>query len=252
MEVIILVIAAIAGTVIASFLNVCIDRLPKKESIISPASHCAVCHHPLDATDLIPVFSYLWRRGRCRYCQAPIPRRLFWLEVGMGALFAFLYWRYGLTIELVITAFYCSLFILLMFIDLGYGIIPNKVVYPSALLALLISIFLPQPGIARSSGAIGGGTGLGLFVLIVIASRGGMGWGDAKMAALIGLVTGFPLVFVALFLAIVSGGLTALLLLLLKIKKRKETVPFAPFLSLGTMATLLWGKEIVAWYLRLL
>jgi len=251
-EIFSLVIAVLAGTVIASFLGVCIDRLPKKESIISPASHCTACEHPLGTIDLIPVFSYLWRRGRCHYCQATIPRRLFWLEIGMGALFAFLYWRYGLTFELVVTALYCSLFILLMFIDLDYGIIPNVVVYPSALVALLISIFLPQPGIARSSGAIGGGIGLGLFVLIILASRGGMGWGDAKMAALIGLVTGFPLVFVALFLAIVSGGLTALLLLSFKIKKRKESVPFAPFLSLATIATLLWGKDMVAWYLRLL
>ncbi len=236
--------------VVASFLGVCIDRLPRKQSIVSPPSHCGACQHPLGAKDLVPILSYLWLRGRCRYCRTLIPQRLLWLEIGMGALFAFLYWRYGLTVELAVIAFYCALFILLLFIDLEHGIIPNKVVYPAAAVALLLNIFLPEPGLARS--AIGGGIGFALLFLIVVVSRGGMGWGDVKMAALIGLVVGFPLVFVALFLAVVSGGLVAAGLLLFRLKKRKEGIPFGPFLSLGTMVTLLWGYDIVAWYLRLI
>jgi leader peptidase (prepilin peptidase)/N-methyltransferase len=107
---------------------------------------------------------------------------------------------------------------------------------------------LPELGIVQA--AIGGGIGLGLFLLIVVISRGGMGWGDVKMAALIGIVTGY-LVFFALVLAAIFGGLVAGTLLLLKIKKRKESIPFGPFLSLATIATLLFGGSILNWYLGL-
>ncbi len=267
MEGIWIVVSALFGMAVGSFLNVCIDRLPSGESLLFPASRCASCHHRLAIKDLIPVFSYLWLRGRCRYCQAPVPRRLLWVEIGTGLLFAYLCWHYnyGLSAELAMAAAYCCLFIILMVIDLEHGLILNKVVYPSMAVALIISIFLspsrvvypdgavvlllshlPEPGIVQA--AIGGGTGLLLFLLIVVISRGGMGWGDVKMAALIGIVTGY-LVFVALFLAVVLGGLVAVILLLFKLKKRKEGIPFAPYLSLGAMITLLFGNNILNWYL---
>jgi len=269
MEGILIAVFTLLGMVVASFLNVCIDRLPNNESLISPASHCASCHHRLVVKDLVPVFSYLWLRGRCRYCSASIPRRLLWVEISTGLLFGYLYWHYGLSIELAVTAFYCCLFITLMVIDLEHGLILNKIVYPAALVAIIISIFLPPSRLIYPSGvvplpvsdflpqlgivqaAIGGGIGLVLFLLIVVISRG-VGWGDVKMAALIGLVTGFPLIFVALFLAVILGGLVAGTLLLLKVKKRKESIPFGPFLSLATIATLLFGDSILNWYLGLL
>lgn len=237
---------ALLGMVVASFLNVCIDRLPHKQSIIFPASHCAACHHRLSAKDLIPIFSYLWLRGRCRYCRAPIPKRILWVEIGTGALFAFLYWHYGLTVELPVIAIYCCLFIIITVTDLEHGLIPNRVVYPGMAIALVASIFLPQPGIVPA--LIGGAIGFVLFLLIVIVSRGGMGWGDVKLAGLIGLATGFPLLLIAIFLAVISGGLTALVLLMLKIKKRRESIPFGPFLALAAIVALLWGNSILQWY----
>lgn len=269
MEGIWIAVFILLGMSVGSFLNVCIDRLPKNESLLSPGSHCPSCQHHLGIRDLVPVFSYLWLRRRCRYCQAPIPGRLLWVEIGTGLLFGYLYWHYGLTIELAVAAFYCSLFIILMAIDLKHGLILNKLVYPAALVAIIISIFLapsrliyaggiaplPINGFFLESGivqaAIGGGIGLGLFLVIVLVSRGGMGWGDVKMATLIGLITGFPLLFVALFLTIISSGLVAGILLLLKLKKRKEGIPFAPFLSLATIVTLLFGGNILHWYLGL-
>jgi len=267
MEGVWITVFALLGVAVASFLNVCIDRLPNKESLLFPASHCTSCHHRLAVKDLIPIFSYLWLRGRCRYCQTPIPRRLLWVEIGTGVLFAYLYWNYGSSAELAVIALYCCLFIVLMVTDLEHGLILNKLIYPSIAVALIISIFLPPPKIAYSDGAIalflsnlpqsgiaqaaiGGSIGLVLFLLIVIISRGGMGWGDVKMAALIGLVTGY-LVFIALFLAAIFGGLLAGILLIFKIKRRKEGIPFAPFLSLATIATLLWGTNILNWYLGL-
>jgi len=267
MEVVWIVVSALLGIAMGSFLNVCIDSLPTGESLLFPASRCASCHHRLAIKDLVPIFSYLWLRGRCRYCQTPIHGRLLWVEIGTGILFAYLYWHYGLSAELAVAAFYCCLFLVLMVIDLEHGLILNKVVYPSVAVALVISIFLPpsrvvypdgavalllsslpEPGIVQA--AIGGGIGFFLFLLIVIISRGGMGWGDVKMAALVGIVTGY-LVFVALFLAVILGGLVAVVLLLFKLKKRKEGIPFAPYLSLGAMITLLFGKSILNWYLGL-
>ena len=203
------------------------------------------------------MFSYLWLRRHCRYCQAPIPQRPFWVEAGSGFLFAFTYWHFGLGVEFALTAFYGSLFIVLGVIDLEHQLILNKIVYPASAVALIISVFLPQteimsfPWPVSLNGIIGGAIGLVLFLVPILVYPRGMGWGDVKMAGLIGLVTGFPLIFVALFMAVILGGLLASALLLLKVKKRKEAIPFGPFLSLTTIVTLLWGSDILNWYLGL-
>jgi leader peptidase (prepilin peptidase)/N-methyltransferase len=254
----------VLGMVIASFLNVLIDRLPQNASIVSPPSHCPSCQRRLAAKDLIPVFSYLWLRGRCRYCRAPIPRRVLGMEIAIGALLPLLYWHYGLSAALGITAFYCCLFITILVIDWEKGLILNRLVYPSMIVALLFSIFLHgevsvfalrssimllPPAIAQA--AIGGAVGFGLALLVVVLSRGGMGWGDVKMAALIGLVVGFPLVFFTLIMAAILGGVVAVILLLLKKKRRKETIPFGPSLSVATIVTLIWGAGILSWWLNL-
>jgi leader peptidase (prepilin peptidase)/N-methyltransferase len=259
----------VLGMVIASFLNVLIDRLPQNESIVSPPSHCPSCQRRLVAKDLIPVFSYLRLRGRCRYCRAPIPRRVLGMEITIGALLPLLYWHYGLSAALGITAFYCCLFITILVIDWEKGLILNRLVYPSMIVALLFSIFLHgkidagsmdifimgnsitllPPTIAQA--AIGGGIGFGMALLVVVLSRGGMGWGDVKMAALIGLVVGFPLVFFTLIMAAILGGVVAVILLLLKKKRRKETIPFGPSLSVATIVTLIWGANILSWWLNL-
>lgn len=251
MEALYIAAFALLGVAVGSFLNVCIDRLPDNMSIISPPSRCAACQKRLSARDLIPVLSYLWLRGRCRYCKAVIPGRTLWVEISSGAAFALLYWHFGLSAELAIAAFYFCLFLVILVIDLGHHLILNKIVYPGAVIAIVFSIFLSSlevvPGIANA--AAGGGIGLGIFFLIVILSRGGMGWGDVKMAALIGLVLGYPLVFVALLLTVISGGLIAVILLISRVKGRKQSIAFGPFLSLGAMATLLWGANILDWYL---
>jgi leader peptidase (prepilin peptidase)/N-methyltransferase len=146
-----------------------------------------------------------------------------------------------------------------LLIDLEHGILPNKIVYPGIIISIVIaalgSIFGFEPSSIASSGlrlwivdaAIGGGVGFALLLLPAILYRGGMGWGDIKLAGLIGLVTGFPLVFIALFLAIIGGGLTAAILLLAKLKSRKDAIPFGPFLSLAAMATMFWGSDLLNW-----
>jgi len=261
-EIFLIFLFALLGLVVGSFLNVCIDRLPRNESIVNPPSHCSVCQHKLAVKDLIPLFSYLKLRGRCRYCQASIPRKLFWVELATGLIFALLYWHYGLSAELGIVAFgvmafYACLFIIIFIIDLEHGLILNKVVYPGMVVALLLAL-LPRPWLTQwlvtgiANAALGGAVGFVILFLIAIVSRGGMGWGDVKLAALIGLATGFPLVFFSLIMGAILGGIVAVALMIAKKKTRRETIPFGPFLALAAMITLLWGSDILSWYMGLM
>jgi leader peptidase (prepilin peptidase)/N-methyltransferase len=249
------VIFVLLGMIVASFLNVCADRLPAGQSLVYPPSHCPACSRRLAAGDLIPIFSYLWLRGRCRYCGAPIPRRVLWVEIATAALFGLAYWQYHLSVGLPITLFYISLFMVILVIDFEHGLILNRIVYPAMAVALLLSvfftIFLPHVSIVPHiiKAAIGGGIGLVVFFLIVVLSRGGMGFGDVKLAALIGLAIGYPLIIVALLMGVILGGLAAVILLGLKIKRRKEAMPFGPFLAVAAIVTLLWGNQIFNWYM---
>jgi len=256
-EILFIVLFAILGLVVGSFLNVCIDRLPRNKSIAYPPSHCEACQHKLAVKDLIPLFSYLRLRGRCRYCQASIPRKLFWVELATGLIFALLYWHYGLSVELGVMAFYACLFTIIFVIDLEHGLILNKVVYPGMVVALLLAL-LPRPWLTQwivtgvANAALGGAVGFVILFLIAIVSRGGMGWGDVKLAALIGLATGFPLVFFSLIMGAILGGIVAVALMIAKKKTRRETIPFGPFLAVAAMITLLWGSNILNWYLGLM
>ncbi|MFC1847600.1 prepilin peptidase [Chloroflexota bacterium] len=245
---------AILGSAVGSFLNVCIDRLPRGQSITTPPSHCSACNHKLSILDLIPLFSYLWLRGRCRYCQAHIPLRIPVVEGISALLFALLYWKFGLGLELVISLIYACLLTVIFVIDLEHQLVLDKIIYPSMVLALAFSFFWPGLGVISALGEgslgkvisslTGGALGLVAMALPFVISRGGMGMGDVKLAALIGLMTGFPLIIVALLISWISGGLVAAILLALKIKKRKDTIPSATFMAIATMVTLLWGQEI--------
>lgn len=250
---------AILGLFVGSFLNVCIDRLPGGQSIISPRSHCASCHHKLGFSDLLPVFSYLWLRGRCRYCGAAIPPRIPLVEGITSLLFALLFWRFDLSVALVISLIYISLFIVIFAIDLEHMLVLNITVYPAMVLALVLSLFWPGvqaidlPGgwiVGKLASSLAGGAiGLAAMALPLIIYRRGIGLGDLKLGALVGLMTGYPSVFVALLFSVVSGGLVAALLLAFRVKRRSEPIPFAPFLVTGATVGLLWGQDILKWYL---
>jgi len=252
-----IVLFALLGLAVGSFLNLCIDRLPLGKSIISPPSHCDACQQRLKTWDLVPLFSYLWLRGRCRYCGAHIPRRLPLVELATALLFALLSWQYGLSLQLAIALIYASLFLVIFVIDLEHGLVLDKVVYPGMALAFVFSFFWPWPelvwpDIGVLSALLGGAIGFGLILIPYLISRGGMGGGDVKLAGLIGLVTGFPLVFFALFLGILGGGLVAIALLISGVKSRKEPIPFGPFLAAAAMVTLIWGPAMYQWYIGLL
>lgn len=268
MDILLYIIFTILGLAIGSFLNVVIDRLPARKSLVRPSSHCDACGHKLSFLDLIPVFSYLMLRGRCRYCRARIPWRVLWVELVSGVILLLAYWRFAASIDtanyaaLFITAFWSSVFLVIMFIDWEHRLILNRITYPSAVIALIIlgiATVFPEtrilggrdfiPDTVILSGIIGGALGFAFFFIVFLINPRGMGMGDIKMACLIGLVTGYPLVIVALLIGILIGGLVAIVYLLIFKRGRKDVIPYGTFLAIGPMVTLLWGNEILDWYL---
>jgi len=262
MTILLAVIFTLLGIAIGSFLNVCIDRLPLRKSLVHPPSQCDACRHRLSLKDLVPLFSYLWLRGHCRYCRARIPLRILLVELICGILFFAAFWRFGLSAQFALTAFWSCVFLVIIFIDWEHQLILNKVTYPAAIVALVIlaiDSLLPEPGILGNlgflpqpsilSGIIGGAIGFVFFLIVFLINPKGMGMGDVKLAGLIGLVIGLPLVTVALLTGIFLGGLVAIVLLLLRRKGRKDVIPYGTFLAIGPILTLLWGNDIFNWYL---
>lgn len=258
----------IAGAAIGSFLNVVVDRLPNNRSLIRPPSHCSECNNRLTVKDLIPVVSYIWLKGKCRYCGARIPLRVLLVELITGLLFVLIFFCYGVSPVLPVILIYCCVFIAITVIDLEQGVIPNSITYPFMIIAILVTTFLGSsinndvflidyfgwrqtlPFLSNLfDSLIGGALAFVFLLLIVIISRGGMGIGDVKLAALIGFMTAFPMVIISLFTGIISGGIVAAVLLISRRKQRKDTVPFGPFLCLGAFIVLLWGNNILNWYL---
>jgi leader peptidase (prepilin peptidase)/N-methyltransferase len=266
-----IVVFILLGLFVGSFINVCIDRLPRGESIVFPASRCESCNHKLAVLDLVPVFSYILLRGRCRYCQARIPLRLPIVEAVTAFLFAFFYWQFGFTLELAVFIIYASLLIIIFVTDLENQLVLNKVVYPGMVIAFAFAFFRPEVAeidvfgagsisqavnsvagdyVGRAVIALTGGVlGLVIMSLPYILYPKGMGMGDIKLAALVGLMVGYPLVIMVLMLSWIGGGLIAGVLLALKIKGRKDPLPAATFTVVAALVTLLWGQAIWEWYL---
>ncbi|CUH94086.1 hypothetical protein P22_0148 [Propionispora sp. 2/2-37] len=239
----------LVGVIVGSFLTVCIERLPLRQSIVHPASYCPNCKTTLKMADLIPLISYLFLRGKCRYCKQPYPGRYFLIELMTGSLFV---WSFHVldSALLACDAFLLTAFLIIIaWIDYDYQLILDKVLIWLAVCALLRLIFLPVPELAsRLAGACAGG---GALFLTGVFSQGGIGGGDVKLAVVLGLWSGFPSILLTLFLAFVSGGMMATALLLCKLKNRKDGIPFAPFLAAGAWISMLYGSQILDWYTSL-
>ncbi|MCL6554301.1 MAG: prepilin peptidase [Firmicutes bacterium] len=246
-----LALLAALGAVLGSFANVLIYRLPREESIVTPGSRCPACGAPIRPWDNIPILSYVLLRGRCRTCGGRISLRYPAVEVLMAVLtvavgsrgtapFA---WREVL--EVAGGVLFVFLLVVVTFIDLDHQLILNWLTYPGVAAGLLLAAAL-----GRLVPAVVAGAGAGaVILLIVVASRGGMGMGDAKLAVLIGVFLASPATTaVALFLAFVAGGLVGVALLALRVRGRKDPIPFGPFLALGALGALFWGEAVVRWY----
>jgi len=246
------VIVFVFGLTIGSFLNVCIYRMPRGESIVSPGSHCPDCNHPLGVWDLIPLISFIALGMKCRYCKKEISARYFFVELGTGVMFLAVFARFFIyennPLAFVSYLVLCSALIVITFIDLEHKIIPDKITYPGMIAGIFISIFT-RSFLPSVLGLLIGG---GILLFIVVVSRGGMGGGDVKLAAMLGAFLGWKLIFLNLFLAFLLGGIAAVILLIMKKKGRKDYIPFGPYLAIAGMITVFWGDRLLSIFLPFL
>lgn len=240
-------LALVLGTVLGSFANVLIYRLPRQESIVAPGSRCPHCGTPISPWDNLPIVSYLLLRGRCRHCRRPIGLRYLVVEAAGGALLAGLVWQYGVTLMAARFAVLAVALLVVFFTDLETGLIPNAITYPGIALGLIFA-GASGTGMLASSVFTAAGAG-GIFLLIGILSRGGMGGGDMKLATMLGAFLGSPGAIVALFLAVTIGAAGGLTLIALRLRTRKDAIPFGPALAVGAVIAMFGQDAIVQWYL---
>jgi len=265
------------GTCVGSFLNSVVYRLQENQSFFVGRSYCPKCKHKLNWQDLIPLLSFFYLKGKCRYCGEKIALQYPLVEFLTGLLFVFVT-RYGLLLKgyssynLLLTVYYllitCFLIIIFLY-DLKHYIIPDKVIYPAIGTVFLYRLFeilefgnwdlfriwdlgfgILRPIVHSFSAGLGA---LAFFLAIVLVSRGKwMGLGDVKMAFFMGSLLGAPALLVALFSAFFIGAIIGIGLIIFKKKTLKSEIPFGPFLVAGTFLAMFWGDQIVGWYLNLL
>ncbi|WP_010678296.1 prepilin peptidase [Bacillus timonensis] len=249
METILLIYLFIIGLLLGSFFNVVGLRIPNNESIVKPRSHCTSCNRTLTAIDLVPVFSYIFLKGKCRTCGTKISAIYPLIELLTGLLFAFSFYKVGFNQELIVALAFVSLLMIITVSDIHYMLIPDKV----------LLFFLVILGIARVcspvtpwwDSIIGAIVGFGLLALIAIVSKGGMGGGDIKLFFLIGLVLGTKETLLAFFLSTLIGAVIGGFGMLIGKIKRNKPIPFGPFIVIGSLMTYYYGDTIIEWYLTL-
>lgn len=259
-------ITIIFGLIVGSFLNVCIYRIPKGKSIIYPErSYCPKCNHTLSAIDNIPIFSYIFLRGRCRYCKEKISPRYIIVETLTAGIFVLilnrvvnLYTEPVKIINEVMTMFlFVGFLIPISFIDLETQTIPAKIVYPGMVVGLALSIYkaIIYDDFRSLIMNVLGGLGGALIILVIamvgklIFRKEAMGMGDVELMAMIGLFAGLlPHIPMTLLIAAFIGSFFGIVLILIGKKRMSSEIPFGPFLSIGALISLLYSKEILAWY----
>lgn len=243
------------GSVFGSFLNVCIYRLPLKESIVSPGSHCPGCGHELRWFENVPLISYAALKGKCKNCGEPISWRYPLVEFLNAALWAFAGWRFGIEPVVFPALLFISTMIIIFFIDLEHYIIPNIVVLPIAVIGLVamtaISLTTKDPDfpvwwVFPLSGLIA----TVVFFIIAVAVPRGMGMGDVKMVGMMGFFLGRTAAL-GIFIGVLLGSLVGIGLMVAGKKGRKSRLPLGPFLAVGALVALFYGEAIMGPYLRL-
>ncbi len=243
-----LVAAGAVGLILGSFNNVLIHRLPRDQSVVWPGSRCPACGHFLRWWENIPLVSFALLRGRCSSCQARISWRYPLVEALTAACVVYAYLRHGLTWAAAASATLSALLVPVVFIDLEHRIIPDRITLPGIVLGLALSF--ARNGVVGLQQAFLAGLGAGAFFwAVAVLSKGGMGGGDVKLAAMLGAFTDPVRVLVGIFLAILGGGAVGLAFLLTGRKGRKDAIPFGPFLALGGLLGAEWGPELLRWYL---
>lgn len=248
----------VLGLIIGSFANCLVYRLNKEKNFwkgfLTGRSYCPKCRHQLAWFENIPLLSFVFQKGKCRYCHSLISRQYFFTELFSGLLFLGIYWFYlipnfDFSWSFYITTllyFYISFVLLALFIsDLFYWTIPDQITFPAILILLVWNIIQGQWW-----SVLAGLAGVIFFLLLVfITKEKGMGLGDVKLVAVMGLFLGFPKLIVALYLAFLTGAILGVILILTKKRKMGSRIPFGPFLSLATLIALLWGEKIWQFFL---
>lgn len=253
------------GIIVGSFLNVVILRLPNEESLLG-RSHCQNCKKMLSVFELVPIFGFLFLGGKCKNCKKKISWRYFLVELTTGVLFAFSWFYFqpqdflGYLI-LAKVMFSTCLFLIIFIIDLEHFLILDSVIFFGIALTSVLNLALDIK-LSLFFSVFGSNFLGGIFSAILMSApfcalwyfsnEKALGFGDVKLALLLGIVFGWPLVFVNVFLAIMLGGLVSAWLLVFGGKNLKSHVPFGTFLSIAGICTLFWGEKFLVWYLAFL
>jgi leader peptidase (prepilin peptidase) / N-methyltransferase len=245
--------AFVFGAVIGSFLNVCIYRLPKGLSIVDPPSHCFHCKTPVRPIDNIPLLSYLLLRGRCHHCGTPFSARYFAVELLTGVIAVALLHHFGVTPTLFLYFAFAAALIVVTFIDVDYLIIPDAISLPGIGVGLTASFLfegMPTPIESAIGIVLGGGILWAVaFGYEKLTGVEGMGFGDVKLLAMIGAFLGWRGVPLCLLIGSLSGSVIGITAMAILGKNRRWEIPFGPFLALGALLTLLFGNQLLSWYL---
>lgn len=244
---------ALMGAVVGSFLNVCIHRLPEGRSLFSPPSSCPDCGHPIRPRDNIPVLSYLLLRGRCRHCGRRISPRYPVVELTTAAMAVLLSRRYGLSLEGGAAFVFTAALIVVSFVDLRHGIIPDAVTVPGIPVFLSLAVFVM--GLSFRDAFLGTVLGGGIFFLLALGyefftKREGMGGGDIKLLAMLGAFCGWQSLYFILLVSSLLGALAGICIMIARKKDLRAAVPFGPFLSIAALAYLFFGPAVTGWLLR--
>lgn len=250
MEIFTGIVFFIFGIIFGSFFNVVGLRTPKKEPFYQGRSYCPNCQTNLSWYELIPIFSYLIQRGKCRHCQQPIAKLYPIMELLTGLLFAFSYIQIGLTLELVIALLLVSLSIILTVSDLTYMLIPNKILL--FFLPFFIILRIISPLAPWYDALIGGTVGFLLIMIIILISKGGMGAGDMKLFGVLGIILGWKLTLLTLFIASLVGAVIGGILMATKKIKRGQPIPFGPYILLVALISFFFGEQLLTFYYNLL
>lgn len=241
------------GLLFGSFMNVCIYRIPIEKSVVFPRSSCMHCGKVLSPVELIPLLSYVILQGRCLGCGQRISPRYFLVELLSGCLFVFVpsYFHFDAALSFIFLYFSCVL-VIIFFIDLDHQIIPDVLTFPSLLVGLLAGFKNPLAGGIASS-ALGAALGFSVFYAVssiayLIFKKEALGFGDVKFAAVMGAFFGWKLLFFAMYCSFLAGGIIGGLLILLRLKTRKDYIPFGPFLVIGCFITLFLKDSLMNLY----
>lgn len=240
----------LAGLILGSFYNVAGLRIPAKESIVMPRSACPSCGHTLAPLELVPVISYLVLKGNCRKCGKRISPLYPIIELMTGLLFAAAPLLLGWSMELIIAWALISLMVIIFVSDVMYMLIPNKILLFFTIVFLLLRIFIPlDPWWDPLAGGL---AGFMIPFFIAVISKGGMGGGDIKLFALVGLAIGLKGVLLSFIFATLLGAIFGVAGLIAGLVKRGEPMPFGPFIAAGTISAYFFGQDVLDWYWRFL